>query len=275
MKQYFGCGLLTTNSLAQLTKDGDEGRQMISMELQRQFRELQINITSEHTRTDQLIDLREVKATIKERLQATETALAIARQQVMDLENHEQHHVRRILALETEVAVLQNKVLESPHNLIQFNELSDCNKRLQDEVTTSRTECSEISRKLQEQAGQTLTLQERLKDLLTQLDETRCKSVKIADEKSFNEAKAIADLEEMRHQVSRATSLEKAKLESNYINELQQVRQQKLAADDKAEKCKRHLDWLQAEKEESDSLAEQRMQLLQEAESQRKKEVTM
>ena len=56
----------------------DAGQKQLALALQDQLRDLGDTISSEHALSEQISDLREVKATVRERLQVTESSLTEA-----------------------------------------------------------------------------------------------------------------------------------------------------------------------------------------------------
>lgn len=246
-----------------------------SSQLQQQLQDLTTIFNAGRTGAQQVLDLREAKATIRERLQATETALAESRQRALALESKEQLHIQRISSLELEAAKAQTKELDSPQLMIRFQELNIRNAELKDEVAMSRQEVIEVRGHLEEKCKDKSDLEERLKGLGSQLDEARLESNKFLDYKLAYEAKAVAEMEKLRRELCEAASFAEAKLKSNYENQLQQLRQLKKVAEDEAEERKRHLEMLQVEKDVVESVASERLQALNELESRQTQEVSL
>jgi chromosome segregation ATPase len=244
-----------------------------SSQLQQQLQGLTAIFNAGRTGAQQVLDLREAKATIRERLQATETALAESRQRALALESKEQLHIQRISSLELEAAKYQTKESESPQLMIRFQELNIRNATLKDEVAMSRQEAVEANRQLEEKCKDSSDLDERLKSLESELDEARLEYNKLLDFRLACEAKSVADMETLRRELCEAASFEQAKLESNYQNQLQQLRQQKKVAEDEAEERKRYLEMLQVEKDVVEGVASERLQALNELESKETQEV--
>jgi hypothetical protein len=246
-----------------------------SSQVQQQLHELTTIFNTGRTGAQQVMDLREAKATIRERLQATETALAETKQRALALESKEQLDIQRISSLELEVAKLQRMESDSSQMVMRFQELNMHNAELKDQVAASRQEVLEITRHFKEKCEDHSNLDERLKKLVFQLEEARMASNKLKDERLAYEAKAVADTEQLRQQLSQAASFEQAKLESSYKNQLQQLRQLKAAAEKEAEERKRHLEMLQVEKDVIEGVAAERLQVLNELESKKKQEVCL
>lgn len=220
-----------------------------------------------------MIDLREAKATIRERLQATETALAETRQRALGLESKEKFDLQRISSLELEVAKQHRRESDSSQMMIRFQELNIYNSELKDQVAALRQEVVKVSRQFKEKLEENSDLDQRIKNLGYQLDEARAEANQLVDEKLANEAKFVAETENLRQQLSQAANFEEARLESDYKNQIQQLRQLKSAAEDEAKERNRHLEMLQVEKDIIEGVASERLQALNELEARRKQEV--
>lgn len=225
----------------------------------------------DQTLTEQLMDLREVKATIRERLQSTEAALINARQRTVALETREKFHVQNIAALEaskTHIDASDSLQAES-----QIRELKSRNDTLQMQVAEFRRVNLDTSEQLQQKLAEISELHLSETDLQSNLDEARKEAIILADERTIYESQAVAQAEQMRKNLSQAASSEQALLESRYMNQLQQLRQEKTVIEDRAEQRQRQLDRLQGEKDIADHLAEQRQQQLNDTEAERNQEV--
>lgn len=244
-----------------------------SSQVQQQLHDLTTIFNAGRAGAQQVMDLREAKATIRERLQATETALAETRQRALALESKEQFDLQRISSLELEVAKHQRKESDSPQMMIRFQELNIYNSELKDQVAASRQEVVEISRQFKEKYEENSNLDQRVKNLEYQLDKARVESNRLADERLAYEAKVVAETEQLRQQLAQAANFEEARLESNYKNQIQQLRQLKIAAEDEAKESKRHLEMLQVEKDVIEGVASERLQALHELEARKRQEV--
>ena len=244
-----------------------------STKVQHQLHDLTTLVSAGHAGAQQVMDLREAKATIRERLQATETSLAETRQRARALENKEQFDLQRISSLELEVAKNQRRESDSSQMMIRFQELNIYNSELKDQVAASRQEVVEISRQIKEKCEENTDLDQRVKNLECQLEEARRASDSFEDERLAYEAKFVEETEKLRQQLSQAANFEEARLENDYKNQIQQLRQLKTAAEDEAKESKRHLEMLQVEKDVIEGVASERLQALNELEARKGQEV--
>lgn len=246
-----------------------------ALQVHQQLHDLNTVFNVGRAEAQQVMDLREAKATIRERLQATETALAETRQRALALESKEQLDIKRISSLELDLAKLQSRDSESPQMMIRFQELDKHNSELKDEVAASRQEVLEISRQLNAKSDESSHLDQRVKNLEFQLDEASIEANKLTDERLAYEAKVVAEREQLRQQLSQAANAEEARLESNYRNQIQQLLQMKTAAESESEERKRHLEMLQVEKDVIEGVASGRLQALNELEAKKKQDVSV
>ena len=216
-------------------KTTQEGQQRLSLDVQNQLSNLSDNINVKHALGEQLMDLREVKATIRERLLASEASLVEARQHVAALENKEQFHLRRISELETGYAGLQSKESEITQMNLKFQEAEVRNQSLQAQLTDLHNEASGTSKSLEQKIEEITGLTARLSEVQSQLEEARTKTATFAVEKVEYESQAAERCEKMRKQLNQAASLQLEGVESKYLNQLKQLRQEKTAAEARVE----------------------------------------
>lgn len=150
------CGSTTT-----LT---NEGQQHHFSEIQRMISNLHDTINVKDALGEQLMDLREVKATIRERLQAAEASLVVVRQHTVGLESGERTNLRRISELESEVIRLQAKGNELGQLVLRLEESELCNLNLEREITIARNETLGTSESLEKKQEEIKTLAGCLKE---------------------------------------------------------------------------------------------------------------
>lgn len=252
-----------------------ELQQKCSTQVQQQLHDLTALINAGHVGAQQIMDLREAKATIRERLQATEIVLVETRQRALALESKEKSDLQRISSLQLEVAKLQRRESDSSQTMIRLQELNIFNSELKDQLAVSRQEAIDISRQLKETCEENSGLHQSVKNFEYQLNEARAESNKLVDERLAYERNFIAETEKLRQQLSQAANLEEARLESDFRNQIQQLRQLKTAAEDEAKESQRHLEMLKVEKDVVEGVASERLQALNELEAQRKHQVRL
>lgn len=241
-------------STSRITKEGQE---RLFSDVQNRLSNLRDNINVKHALGEQLMDLREVKATIRERLLATEASLVEARQHVTALENKELFHLRRISELEAEHARLQSKESEVSQMRLQFQEANARNQMLQEQLTNVGNEASGMSKSLEQKTGEITGLTASLSKLKSQLEEAQTKTATFADQKVEYESQAAEQREKMRKQLNQAASLQLEGVESKYLNQLKQLRQEKAVVDARAEQLQMTVESSDQKRAAAEAKAEQ------------------
>ena len=239
----------------QTVADTGASQKEFASDFQDRLQALSASITTEHAFTERVMELNEMKATFRERLQATETALGEARQHSIILQNKEQMHLLKMTALETEVANLRSQPSESPHEKIRVLELENQNKSLQEHKNDLQKQAAEISEQLQQKTEHAAEAESRLNNLDFQLKEANIIKVALEDQKVAFENQFNTKMEQTKKELWIAANREKNKIESVYQNQLHQLKQQKIEADAKLEQEARQLIQLRDEKEAAEAKA--------------------
>ena len=222
-------------------------QQGFASEFQERLQVLSANIAGEHVWTERVTDLREVKATLKERLQATEATLAETRRQSNARLSENQLQTQKIAALEIETANLRIQSTESLHTVLRVQELEAQNKTLLERGNDLQKEASDISEKLRHKDEQAVEAETRLSDLQTQLEGVRIEKAALEERGLAYETQSNAKLEQTKAELWKAANLDKAKVESNYQNQLHLLKQQKKEVDNALEQKVGQLCQLQVE----------------------------
>lgn len=232
--------------------------------MQDQLRAFGANFSSGHALSEQISDLREVKATVRERLQATETSLAEARNEAiaLRLQNHEQS--RKIVHLETAAAGAQIQPAETPQTLLRIQELVARNSNLQSEVVTVRKEAADVSSQLLQRSTEAKEIRERLAAIQDQVEAANREIMRLQEEKIINERQAIVEQNQLRTELSKAAYIQLENVKTDFA---QQVRLEKSPAEEKLKIATKQLGTLRIEKDRSEKEAGNLQVLLKEAQS--------
>lgn len=225
------------------------GQQDFALEFHKQLQALSASIATEHALTERLTDLREVKATFRERLQSTETALTEARQQIVALQNKGQLQLQKISVLELEAVQLRDQPKETPHTVFRVHDLEAQNKDLQERGDALQKHIAETSKQLHQKIADATQMESRLNTLGPQLEEAQAEKLLLQEQKGAYESQSHAKLEQTKIELCKVANLDKAKIESNHQNRLHQLQQQKLEVDTELKQKVMQLDQLQAEKD--------------------------
>lgn len=230
----------------------EAGQRQLALAVQDQFRALSDNIFSEHALSEQISDLREMKATVRERLQAAESSLADARQEVLALRLKDQEKSRRVAALETLAAGVQNQPAEAPQSLLRIQELDSRNRDLQSEIVTLSKEAADLSSQLQQSSTGAREMTERLATTQEQLEAAHREISRMQEEKSTSERQVIFEQEQLRKEFSKAANMQLASVQKEHMNVMQQLKLVKSPAIEKLETMTKHFNVVKAEKENSE-----------------------
>lgn len=230
----------------------EAGQKQLALAVQDQLRALSGNIFSEHALSEQIKDLREVRATIRERLQAAESSLADTRQEVAALRLKNQEQSRTIVALETVAARAQSQPTEAPQSLLRIQELDSRNKDLQSEIVTLRKEASDLSSQLEQNATDAREVTERVATTRDRLEAALEETTRLREEKSTSERHAMLEREQLRKELSNTANLQLASMQSEHMNVIQQLKLEKSPAEEKLKNVTRQVNMLKTEKEASE-----------------------
>lgn len=245
------------------------GQKQLALDMQDQLRALSHNISSEHALSEQIGDLREVRATVRERLQATESSLADARQEVVALRLKDQEQSRIIVALEAVAARAQSQPAEAPQILLRIQELESRNEGLRSEVVSLRKEAAGVSSQLQQSSMDAREVAERLATTQAQFKAAHEETVRLQEEKLTSVRQAMLDREQLRKELSKAASMELASMQSEHMNVVQRLKLEKPSADEKLSNVTRQVNVLKAEKEKSKKETAQLQALLKGAQTEK------
>ena len=243
----------------------ESGQKQLAVALQDQLRALDCNVSSEHALTEQISDLREVRATIRERLQATESSLADARREIVALRLKDQEQSRRVVDLETDVAKAQSQSAEIPQAMLRIQELDSRNKDLQSDVVTLSKDAAGLSDQLRRRSTEAQDLTERLAVVHGNFKAATEEIARSREEKSASERTATLEREQLRNELSKAASMQLASVEREHMNVIQQLKLEKLPVEEKVQSVSEENDMLKAEKEKAQKEIGQLQALLKEA----------
>lgn len=237
--------------------------------MQEQLHALSKNLTAEQNMSEQVMDLREVKATLRERLQATETALREARIEVVALqrENREQSH--KIVGYETERAKPQQPV----DILLRLQEVDSRNRDLHHELEKMQTEAASLSTQLQQRDKDAKRLDERLIDTQVQLQEARHQTEVAQNEKLEHEQQAIQQRNDLRTKLLTDASRELEAVKTDHQSQMQQLRVRK-SPDDKFSNATKQCVTLRLEKDKLEKQTGQLKASMDEMQKERQVEVS-
>ena len=237
--------------------------------MQDQLRALNGTISSEHALSEQISDLREVRATVRERLQATESSLVDARREAETLRLKDQEQSRRVVALEVDVAKAQSHSAEVPQALLRIQELDTLNKDRQNCIVTLRIEVTDLSGQLQQSSTEAREVAERLATAQEKLETANKETARSREEKSANERQAVLQQEQLRKDLSKAANIQLESMQCEHMNTVQQLRLEKSPIEEKLKSVSKQIIMLKAEKEKAEVETRKLQAMLKESQSEK------
>ena len=179
------------------------------------------------------MDLREIKATVREQLQSTNKDLQEARLEAIQLRSQVSEQSNKIIRLENETKIQQPS--EDPKLLLRIQELDAIGRDLQRDMHDRTAEKEDLFARLQQKEETLERLQNESSLTQTQLEQARQQVEAIQQEKSECKRQAILEREELRKRLSRAADQELQDLKSKHLNEIQQLKLKHASADNRQE----------------------------------------
>lgn len=245
------------------------GQKQFALAFQDQLGALSGTISSEQALSEQINDLREVRATIRERLQATESSLADARREVVTLRQKDQEQSQRVVVLEAEVVRARSKPAENPQPLLRIQELDFRNKDLQSEIAILRKKAADLSSQIQQSSIESKEMAERLANAQEKLKAALEGTARLVEEKSACERQAALDRENLRKHLSDAASMQLASMQSEHMNAIQLLRLEKSPIEDKLNDAMQQVKMLRGEKEKVEKETSKLQAMLKDAQNEK------
>lgn len=199
--------------------------------------------------SEQVNDLREMRATIRERLQATESSLADARREVVTLRHKDQEQSQRIVSLEAEMVRARSKPAENPQPLLRIQELDFRNKDLQSEIAVLKKKAADLSSQVQQSSIESEGMAKRLANAEEKLKDAHEETARSAEEKSACERQAALDRENLRKDLSDASNMQLASMQSEHMNTIQRLKLEKSPIEEELNDTVEQVKILRGEKE--------------------------
>lgn len=162
-------------------------------------------IETGHLSQNQIVDLRETKAKIAEKLSATEKSLAESHLKATSLAIQEQLHLQKISALDAEVNMLRHRQRESPLLALRLHDSEKGCTVLKEQLATSQTQLDSTKARIEAKDQETLEFRDLLEATKAELHEQRSKAKQLSTEKAAVEAQAVLNEDAIRAAVSKAS----------------------------------------------------------------------
>lgn len=189
----------------------EAGHRQLSVSMQSQLQALGDNIMTEHTLTEQVMDLREIKASLRERVSATDSALRDARLRIVALHHKDQEQSCKIITLEDRLTQIPPPV-DNSLTLLRLQGLDVRNKELEEELTNVKAEATKLTNQFEKASNDLEGLQSRVADTQSQLEEAHRETEIVREEKLLCEQQAAAQLDQLGKDLTESANKELATL---------------------------------------------------------------
>ncbi|KAL9008497.1 MAG: hypothetical protein Q9173_006381 [Seirophora scorigena] len=212
------------------------------------FQEALSSIEAGQVSQQQISDLREIKATIRERLSAAETTLVDSRQKIATFQNQDQLRLQKIAALEAEIYNARNQTHESPLLALRLHDAEKQSAALKEQVVKYKKQLDASEADIAVKSKDSSDLQTRLEVMKAELEEQRTRFERISEEKTAVEAQAVVTANTIRADLSKVCQNEISKKTNHLLNEVKGLQHQISVTEREVVTGKDRIEQLQAEK---------------------------
>ena len=236
-------------------------------------------VAAEQPRSEQVMELRERKATIQERLQATEAALRDARVDSAMLKTREEGNFHRIASLENQVSQMQVQPAAAaaiaPETLLRLHDLETHNRDLARQRSTMQMEVAALSDQLQQKNRDVEIANGQLASIQLQLEEAQAKYAAMQEQQSSLRKEVAVQCDQVTKELSQIANLERANLKRELANTQKQLEKAQSNAIVPAPQSLRETDKQIVENAKLENLLAEKTSRLQTADAELHKEVNL
>lgn len=226
----------------------EAGHQQLALSMHNELQDLSSNIVSEHTLSEQIMDLREMRATIREQLNSTETNLRDSRLQVAVLQSRESENLRRIAVLESDSN--NRPPTQDSQTLLRLQEIDSLNKDLRRDLADQNADVNSLGEQLRQKELELHKLRTKSKEEQLLLEEANQLTALVQDEKVQTEKQAMVDREEIRRQLLRTAKSELAQVKSEHLNVIHGLKTEHSRIEEKYQEAASKLTVMRKEKDQ-------------------------
>ncbi|MCJ1282312.1 hypothetical protein MMC26_001635 [Xylographa opegraphella] len=235
--------------LANTSQSASSKQFKLNRHIQKQLDNLKASIKGEQCLSAQILDLREIKASMRERLQACETSLVEARQTIVGLQGREQHLKTDVSALKAEILLLRTQPTEDPTSIDHIQNIESRNSDLENTLARKDEDLSGNEDQIRDMTDEAIEKQKLINGLLSQIDDAKITIQILSKQKAACEQQADLKYEGLRSQLLEASNAERAILADENSVKVEKLQRLKTVADNKAWKAEEEMGRLKAGKE--------------------------
>ena len=216
--------------------------------IQHQLAGLATNVMTREAYMEQLVNLREAKATIRERLHLTELAVTDARRNVVSLEERERIHIKENADVKAELTILRARPTETISTISRLQEIERLNTELHNEVTKAENHSIDLKVQLQCREEEASDLRRKIESIEAALTESQVYSTQLEEQRSVYENQAKTRSDDLRAELLKASKNEKTALTNEHLNTLHRLQRQTTTAQVNAKEMGEQLEKLKLER---------------------------
>ncbi|KAI4170689.1 MAG: hypothetical protein LQ343_004787 [Gyalolechia ehrenbergii] len=217
----------------------------LKIQLEAKFEKLISIIETGHPLREQIMDLREMRATVAEQLKATEASLVKSRLRVAASENKEQMHLQKISTLEAVINTLRNQPPESPLSALRLHEAEKQSAQFRDQLSICQSQLEIMKADVDTKCHEASDLHGLLESAKADLAEQKAKTEIIISEKQAIQHQAVQNEEIIRAELSQTCTNEISRSTHKFLNEIQGLRHQLSTMEEKLKTEKGRVEQLQ------------------------------
>ena len=202
--------------------------------LQQQLNTLIASVKTERSLSDQLLELREEKATMLERLNARDESIAESHAFTLQLQDREKGHVHEIACLNDEVSMLRTQATAAMVERQRLQEVESLMVNMTEEMDKIRDNLTSSQEAVLRRDESVMILKQSLKSSNAELEAATSTIAKLESEKSEFESRANLRYDKMKNQLKEAAKGAREILANEHLDTVQRLQLQKNAADSKA-----------------------------------------
>ncbi|KAL9588924.1 MAG: hypothetical protein Q9203_002278 [Teloschistes exilis] len=210
-------------------------------------RTISSSIENGHSTSEQVADLREAKATILERLRATEANLVDSRLRMNASTDRETLRLQEIAALKAEMEALRKEPRESPLQTLKLHEVEKENAEAAERLSECQAQLEAKQRALEEKQEEAMEIQRSFEKAQADLEDIRGQMQTLQSEKEAVEAQSLIREGATRTELSQACENEISRNANKSLNEIQMLRHQVSVAEKDIEDQHRLVEQLRTE----------------------------
>ncbi|KAL8748145.1 MAG: hypothetical protein Q9190_000040 [Brigantiaea leucoxantha] len=241
-------------SLEQSATENAATQVKLASDVDKQLRSLDTAVREDVPLREQITELREIRATLREQLRITELDLAQVRQHAAELEKMEQNYVCQTAKLEAEAHSLRSQVQTLTQDLLSIRQSEQDSLILISQASCYQKEVDALKKVLQNKDQEANELSSRFDCLNNQLTEARSKVVSLEDEKNSVEAKAKLDRDHVERQHRTVLQAEISNVRLEFLSQIQLLRDQSGQDDETMDGQKVLISKLESDVEEAKAL---------------------